>query len=194
MRKWLKLVVIAGLMLLLLTCNFPRPGATDAPTSTPEPNVTVIVATPTEAPTSSPLATPTPPDRTSPLATPTLAVTPSPTATATLTPTAAPSGLTATPTLAPRGDPLGFADPAWTLQEWHHVEGTGEWEGTIKMNVVGGVPPYRSQLENNPIVEGTEVPARWRLCKVMPATVRVWSADGQTAKTSIWIGELGCKP
>ncbi|MGC9350115.1 MAG: hypothetical protein ACP5JG_18390 [Anaerolineae bacterium] len=42
-------------------------------------------------------------------------------------------------------------------------------------------------------MDGLEVQARWRLCKAMPATIRVWSADGQEAETAIWVWELGCE-
>ena len=187
MRKRL-IIVIA---FLLLACNLPNVTAPLAgPTPTPVVYVTVIVATPTAEPVIE--KTTVTPQTTVPTRWPT--PTKSPTATPSPTPTAGTPLPTRTPTLVPPGPPLGFADPAWELKEWHQVEETGEWEGVIKINIVGGAPPYRTQLEDQPIVEGNEVPARWRLCKMMPATVRVWSADGQEAKTPIWIGELGCQP
>jgi hypothetical protein len=43
------------------------------------------------------------------------------------------------------------------------------------------------------MVQGLELPARWRRCKAMPATVRVWSADGQSAEAKIWVWEIGCE-
>jgi hypothetical protein len=77
--------------------------------------------------------------------------------------------------------------------EWHPVPDSGEWEGTLRLNVQGGTPPYRAQLEDHEIVQGLDVPARWRRCKAMPATVRVWSADGQMAEAKIWVWEIGCE-
>jgi hypothetical protein len=91
------------------------------------------------------------------------------------------------------GPPLAFEDPAWELVEWHPLAETGEWEGTLRLHVTGGRAPYQSQLEVGDIVSGLEVPARWRLCRAMPATVRVWSADGQTAHTQIYVWEIGCE-
>ena len=76
--------------------------------------------------------------------------------------------------------------------EWHRIPETDDWEGTLRIHVTGGTAPYRSQLENQEIVDGLEVQARWRLCKAMPATIRVWSADEQVVDTGIWVWELGC--
>jgi hypothetical protein len=120
--------------------------------------------------------------------TPTLTTTLTPTATATLTDT---SDIIAT--TAPPGPPLSFNDPAWEFIEWHHIPDTNDYEGTIRYHILGGTPSYRSQLEDGDIVEGLEVTFRWQLCKPMPATAHVWSADGQTASTRIWVWEVGCE-
>lgn len=186
-KKWMLLMVVVGLLLGSLACNFPGAPSFSSGVATPTPEVYVTVLVVTATADATPVSTEI-------AATATLSVTVTPTATATLTPTATPSGPTPTPTLAPPGPALVFLDPGWELKEWHEASGTGEWEGVIKVNVDGGVPPYRVQLENQEIVAGLELPARWRLCKVMPATVRVWSADGQEASSAIWIGELGCQP
>ena len=171
------------LLLLTLACNFPGLPDFDQvddlfPTETP------TIALSGEEGTAEPQ-----PGSTEP------GVEPSPVSTATPTPT-----LTSTPTLIPTstdtpesGPPLTFQDPGWELVEWHKLPDTGEWEGTIRLRVEGGTPPYLSQLDDKDIVEGLEVTARWRLCKPMPATGRVWSADGQQAETAIWVGELGCE-
>jgi hypothetical protein len=107
-----------------------------------------------------------------------------------VTPTPSP---TATPTPeASSGAPLAFADPAWTLRAWQQIEGTSDWEGEIEIHVTGGRPPYRAQLENRAIVDGLVVTARWQLCRAMPATIRVWSADGQAISQSIWVSGVGC--
>ena len=142
------------------------------------------------SPTSTPTDTPSPEDE--PTATHT------PTSTPSLTPTIAPTATkkptaTSTPTNTPKvGPPMTFQEPAWELVEWHQIEGTGEWEGTIRARITGGTPPYRTRLETNEIVTGLDMPVRWRLCKPMPATIRVFSADGQEIHTAIWVYELGC--
>jgi hypothetical protein len=186
MHTW----IIVALSALALACNFPgwaTPVSEASPTT--ESQTTESAATPILAPTETdvlvkPTALP---------ATATLTVTMTPTATATLTPTATPAGPTATPTLAPPGPPLSFDDPAWELVEWHEVADANEWEGIIRAHVVGGVPPYRFQIEDKPVSDSADLVVRWRLCKAMPATIRVWSADGQQAGTVIWVWELGCK-
>ena len=111
--------------------------------------------------------------------------------TTTLTPTPT---LTLTPTSesVKPGPPLTFLDPPWELLTWR--EDAGDWVGTIRARIAGGTPPYQTQLENQEIVSGLEVPARWRLCKPMPATLRVWSADNQFAQKTIWVYEIGCAP
>ncbi len=182
-------ILIALLLMITLACNFPGlparpfdPGPTDTPAAVPadedeeesdpeEPSVDQDVD-PTETPTAT--ATPTA----------TSTATPTPTATPTLTPTAK--------AIQP-GPPLTFNDPAWELVEWHPIPDSGEWEGILRLNISGGTPPYRAQIENRPIVNGLEVTTKWRLCKAMPATVRVWSADGQQAETAIYVWELGCE-
>jgi hypothetical protein len=186
MRRWL-IVLLLG---VTLACNFP--GLPSRPFDTP-PTETLTPAPEDEEETTDP-ESPDADEEVDP--TETATATPDmPTATPTETPTP-----TATPTLTPTaevviepGPPLTFNDPAWELVEWHPVPGTGEWEGTLRLNVTGGTPPYRSQIENKPIVSGLEVTTKWRLCKAMPATVRVWSADGQQAETAIYVWELGCK-
>lgn len=87
---------------------------------------------------------------------------------------------------------MSFLDPAWELVEWHKLAGTDDWEGTIRAHITGGTAPYRTQLENGDIVQGLDVPARWRLCSAMPATIRVLSADGQDIHKGIWVYEVGC--
>ncbi len=205
----MRIRIIVILAILTLACNFPGwPAPSTAPTSTPQVYVTVLVATPTpeaeeekSTATSTPRPRPTRPTLSTPATvTTTLTLTAIAEATATatasatltLTPTATPDGPTPTPTLAPLGPPLGFADPAWELLEWHKVPDEGDWEGTIRVHVVGGVPPYRFQIEDKPITTSQDLAVRWRLCSPMPATVRVWSADGQEANTPIWVWELGC--
>jgi hypothetical protein len=85
-----------------------------------------------------------------------------------------------------------FQDPAWELTTWQRVPNSNDWQGTLRIRVNGGTAPYRAQLENQAIVNGLDVPARWRICAAMPATIRVWSADGQSAQTTIWVPEVGC--
>ena len=199
MRRWL--IVLCSLT-LVLACNFPGfpglnpslpptetviledlPGETED-TADSQDNDQDIKSTP------HPLETPTPEGS---AGTATLTMTPTPTATvtATATPTATATA-TATPQPIVPGPPLSFKDPAWQLVEWHQIPETNDWEGTIRIHVTGGTAPYRSQLENQEIVGGLEVQARWRLCSAMPATIRVWSADEQVAHTGIWVWELGC--
>ncbi len=189
MRKWLIVLLVS----LALACNFPGlpaawplaaretptsessgPGATDTPTSmpgdvqkTPEPfdTPTVEGAQPSRTPTS--------------------------TATIEATPSSTPQP-TNTPAPAQPAAPLAFQDPAWELVSWEKIPNTDDWQGTLRIYVTGGASPYRSQLEDNAIVNGLDVPARWRLCAAMPATIRVWSDDGQQIQTSIWVSEVGC--
>jgi len=191
-----KIVIpVMGLLLFASACSLPN--FAPAATQTPSVYVTVLVATPTPdaavtiAKVTPTLSTPAPTAMLT--ATATLSVTLTPTTTVTLTPTAIPAGPTGTPTLAPMGDPLAFGDPAWELVVWHAIEDTNDWEGTIRLHIVGGVAPYRFQIEDNPISDTNEVVIRWRICKPMPATARVWSADGQIASTAIWVWELGCQ-
>ena len=191
MRRWL--IVLCSLT-LVLACNFPGfpgvyPALPPTETMTPEdlPGETEDATDPQDddqniKSTPLPLDTPTPEGSTR-TATPTM----TPTATITATPTATP-----TPEPIVPGPPLAFEDPAWELVEWHQIPETNDWEGTLRIHVTGGTAPYRSQLENQEIVDGLEVQARWRLCKAMPATIRVWSADEQVVDTSIWVWELGC--
>lgn len=190
MRKKSLLMIAVGVWLLIvLACNFPGI-AEPASTQTPIVYVTVLVATPTPS-ESAPTATnaaiePTPTDVLT--ATATITTTLTPTATATLTATV--SRPTAT---VPPGPPLSFDDPPWEFVEWHPISETSDYEGIIRYHVIGGTPPYRSQLEDGSIFEELEVTFRWRLCEPMPATARVWSADGQTASTGIWIWPVGCE-
>ena len=180
------MIAIGVWLLIVLACNFPGISG-PAPTQTPIVYVTVMVATPT-------------PSEVTPAstveATPTETLTATATLTTTLTPTAT-ATLTATPSLAtvtvPPGPPLSFDDPAWEFVEWHRISDTNDYEGTVRYHVLGGTPPYRSQLEDGPIFEELEVTFRWRLCKPMPATAHVWSADGQSASTRIWVWEVGCE-
>ncbi len=192
MRKKSRLMIAIGIWLLIvLACNFPGISG-PAPTQTPLVYVTVMVATPTPreaAPTATDPAveiTPTPTETVT--ATAAITTTLTPTATATLTATA--SRPTAT---VPPGPPLSFDDPPWEFVEWHRIPDTSDYEGAIRYHVIGGTPPYQSQLEDGPIVDGLEITFRWRLCEPMPATARVWSADGQAASTRIWIWQVGCE-
>ena len=189
MRKKSLLMIAIGIWLLIvLACNFPGFSG-PAPTQTPIVYVTVLVATPTPseaAPTSTSAIEAIPTDALT--ATATITTTLTPTATATLTDTP----IIATATVPP-GPPLSFDDPSWEFVEWHPVPDTSDYEGTIRYHVIGGTPPYRSQLEDGPIFEELEVTFRWRLCEPMPATARVWSADGQTASTGVWIWPVGCE-
>ncbi|MBN1248047.1 MAG: hypothetical protein JXC32_10345 [Anaerolineae bacterium] len=190
MRRTSALILL--LLILSLACNFPGfPGAAPPgtlPTATPEdaPAEGGDISPGETQPTPAPLETATPEGGTDGGS---ASFTPTPTPTATQTPTPTP---TTTPKAVPPGPPLSFEEPAWTLGPWHQVEGTSDWEGTLDIHVQGGTPPYRSQLEDHEIVEGLTVTARWRLCKAMPATVRVWSADGQSIERQIWVWELGC--
>ncbi len=170
-----RVIVPMVLLLLVLSLACNAPGFGPEPVSTPLPAEVATAIPETEpppeiAPTETPLPRTriVPPERTPPAK--------------------------ATHTAVPTGAPLTFGEPAWELVEWHEVPDTGDWEGTIKVNVVGGTPPYRYQLEDHPIREEPELTARWRLCKAMPATIRVWSADGQHVSTPIWVWELGCQP
>lgn len=191
MRKQSMLLKGLGALLLLLTlaCNFPgfpegwHPLRSTEATATQEIPGTETTPQPGESPeaTPEPLETPGSPLLPSP--------TPSPTATETPTPTPTP---TETPETVSPGPPLAFLDPAWELVTWQQVPNANDWEGTLRIRVTGGTPPYRAQLENQTIVSGLDVPARWRLCAAMPATVRVWSADGQFKQTTIWVPEVGC--
>ena len=195
MRRWL--IVLCSLT-LVLACNFPGfPGVNPAlpPTETATPEdlrgETEDATDPQDdgpgiKSTPAPLETPTP-ETSAGTATPTMTPTLTATATATATPTTTP-----TPQPIVPGPPLSFGDPAWELVEWHQIPETNDWEGTLRIRVTGGTAPYRSQLENQEIVGGLEVQARWRLCTAMPATIRVWSADEQVVDTGIWVWELGC--
>lgn len=190
MRKQSMLLKGLGALLVLLTlaCNFPgfpegwHPLRSTEATATPEIPGTEATPQPGENPeaTPEPLETPGSP-RTSP------SPTPSPTVTATPTPTP-----TETPEEISPGPPMAFLDPAWELVTWQQIPDTGDWQGTLRVRVTGGTAPYRAQLENQTIVSGLDVPARWRMCAAMPATIRVWSADGQFLQTTIWVPGVGC--
>jgi len=167
-----------------------NPDDVDTETPTATPKVTSTDSTPSE---DDPVASDTPTPTLTPTATETATATP----TSTLTPTATKGATaTSTPTNTPKppqpGPPMSFEDPAWELVEWHKLGDTGEFEGTIRARVTGGTPPYRSQLENGDLVRGLDMPVLWRLCKPMPATIRVLSADGQDIHKAIWVYEVGC--
>lgn len=183
MRRWICVLFI----LLSLACNFPGFPGSEFPARPTEP-LTSEDSEP--ASTGSPPATeaegedrPQTPTPTGDIATVIATASPTVTATPTVTPT---------PETIQPGPPLTFRDPAWELASWHRVTDTGDWEGILRLHVDGGTPPYRAQLEDKPIVDGLDLAARWRLCAPMPATVRVWSADGQYAETAIWVYEVGC--
>ena len=194
-----KRTLVALLALLALACNFP--GFPISVTQAPSGGETQPPAQ--EATPSSEGGTATmPPEATTPDAeatetAPAISASETPTATPrpTDTPSPTPAPPTETPTATPPkpGPPLVFLDPAWEWVEWHKIPDTGDWEGTLRLRIQGGVPPYRSQIEDKPIEDGLEVHTRWRLCKAMPASVRVWSADGQFAETKIWVWEVGCE-
>lgn len=154
------------------------------------------IASPTLTSTPQATSTDAPPPEVEATATNTPTVTPTPTATE--KPATAPTATkkpTATSTVTPKpqpGPPMSFLEPAWELVEWHKLGDTGEWEGTLRARITGGTPPYRSRFENNDFVTGLDMPVRWRLCKPMPATIRVVSADGQDIHTGIWVFEVGC--
>lgn len=179
-------IIMVLLVLLTLACNFPGfPDTLPPPASSATPDAEVPADT---TPASEAQTTPAPFETlTEPSEQP--SPTPSLTATATITAT---SDVTPTPGTVQPGPPLAFQEPAWELVEWHQIPGTSDWEGTIRIHITGGRPPYRSQLEDQEIVDGLDVHARWRLCADMPATLRVWSADGQYAQTTIWVPAVGC--
>ena len=156
-------------------------GDSPSPTLTFTPQATSTDAPPPEAEataTNTPTQTLTPTATEKPITAPT--ATKKPTATSTATPKPQP------------GPPMSFLDPAWELVEWHKLGDTGEWEGTLRARITGGSPPYRSRFENNDFVNGLDMPVRWRLCKPMPATIRVQSGDGQDIHIGIWVYEVGC--
>ncbi len=181
--------LLMGLLILTLACALPKGTASPAgPTPTPQVYVTVLVATPTPGGAR--------PTGDVPMPTVTLSATATLSGTAAITATVTPTKAEhakATATPAPPGPPLSFSDPPWSFVEWHPIPNSGDYEGTIALNVNGGTPPYRSQLEDQPIVAGLTIPVRWRLCEPMPATVRVWSADGQQVEAKIWVWKVGCK-
>ena len=210
MRKSLVIILI----LLTLSCNFPGfpdsfnfkkvaepnpempPDTGDTSPEVDEPQQDdsgenpddIDAGSPTSTPTATATNTPSPKDD------PTATHTPTPTLTPTATKKAAPTSThTPTPTYTPKiGPPMTFEDPAWELVGWHKLGDTGEWEGTIRARITGGTPPYRSRFEVNDFVDGLDMPVRWRLCKPLPATIRVISADGQDIHTAIWVTEVGC--
>lgn len=188
MRKW----PIALLVLLLtLACNFPGFPEFGSPTDVPEGEASAEAPSTPEPTTGT---SPEPGEEASPLPqeTPTTGeAIERPTDTPTLTPTPTPTS-TPTPSPAQPGPPLVFLDPAWELVSWERIPNTNDWQGILRLHISGGRAPYCSQLENNAIVNGLDVPARWRLCAPMPATVRVWSNDQQFAETKIYVWEVGC--
>jgi hypothetical protein len=186
----------------------PKTEETDIKVDEPEQDDNENPDVDTGSPTSTPTLTPTATETPKPTSTDSALSEPDPTATDTPTPTATPTATakpvvkptattrptdTSTPTNTPKvGPPMTFADPAWELVEWHKLGDTGEWEGTIRARITGGTSPYRSRFENQDIVNGLDMPVRWRLCKPMPATIRVISADGQDIHIGIWVYEVGC--
>ncbi|MDF1513116.1 MAG: hypothetical protein P1S60_04835 [Anaerolineae bacterium] len=158
----------------------------------------VVISSPTATPKATSTDAPSPDEDPTATHTATATLTPTPTETPTVKPTTtvkatATSTPTSTPTNTPKvGPPLSFEEPAWELVEWHSLGDTGEWEGVLRARITGGTPPYRSQFENQDIVNGLDMPVRWRLCKPMPATIRVISADGQDIHKAVWVYEVGC--
>lgn len=188
-RAWTASLAL-WLLLLSLACNFP--GFPGAATLTIPATEALTEATPSgegpENPVDDVLATPAPLETATPEG---FSASPTPTRTSTVTPTPSPTA-TPTPEAVEPGPPLAFAAPAWTFRAWQQIEGTSDWEGEIEIHVTGGRPPYRAQLEDRAIVDGLIVTARWQLCRAMPATIRVWSADGQAISQSIWVSGVGC--
>jgi hypothetical protein len=170
-------LALIGLVASNLACNAPEPTSavlTDAPTSSPMQETT------------SPETTQAPPQATATLAP--VAITPSSTPTRTPTPTATTTATpTATPTPPPQGAPLVISQPGYELVDWQDLPETGEWEGHLRIVFSGGRPPYTFALENNPPQSENYLYIRWRKCKNVPLTVRVWSGDGQKAHQSIWL-------
>ncbi len=168
-------LALIGLVASNLACNAPEPtpvALTNVPTSsslqeTAPPLTTQIPSTATSTP--APTAT-----------------VPSPMSTATATPTAT-AMPTATPTQPAPGPPLDISQPGYELVDWQDLPDSGEWEGHLRVVFTGGRPPYTFALENNPPQSENYLYIRWKKCKNVPLTVRIWSEDGQEAHKAIWL-------
>lgn len=179
-------LALIGVLASILACNAPTetPASPTEATSTSLPEETApsgATDTPSEA-------TSTPRPVTEPSPTPLS----SPTPTATITPTATQPASRATPTRPSRGEPLVIPDPGFEFVDHQVIPGSGEWEGHLRVQFTGGVPPYEFALENGEPQRENYLYVRWRKCRNAPLTVHVWSADGQEAHKQIWVESPHC--
>ncbi|RLC66024.1 MAG: hypothetical protein DRI48_05660 [Chloroflexi bacterium] len=180
MNRRFRLMALAliGLMAGILACNAPTP-------TPPEPSPTATIDV---SPTSTPHKTPTPstvqksPTPTSPTVTETL------TPTEEITPTVQP-----TPTPPISTGPLDFPVPT-ALHHWESLP-DGRNEATIKLQIIGGAPPYVIHHDLDVFVTWDDTPEitfTAQGCSAIVHTIAVESADGQIARHDYWIPPPWC--
>jgi hypothetical protein len=60
-----------------------------------------------------------------------------------------------------------------------------EWEGYLGIFYVGGSPPFRFAVNDDPPQDQNYLYFRWPLCRPLPLTLRVWSADRSEAVVEV---------
>ena len=180
-------LALIGILASILACNAPTetPAAPTEASATPPPEETVSPSS-TETPSEEEATLP-PPTATKPSSTPVLT-----TPTATIASTVTPLTPTVVPTQLSQGEPLMILDPGFTFVDHQIIPDSSEWEGHLRVQFTGGVPPYTFALESGEPQSENYLYIRWRQCRNAPLTVHVWSADGQEAHKQIWVESPHC--
>jgi len=179
------MLAFAGLVGSILACNAPTP-TPEAPTSTLMPDASATSPSQETLP-----PTPTqwfPPTHTPTSAQPAVTETPS-----TPTPTPSPT-MTPTPTPPISTGPLDFARPD-QLDSWQSLP-DGKYECTIVLQIRGGAPPYTIHHDLDVFTtQQTRPPLVFTAhgCGAIVHTIKVESADGQSAVHDYWIPAPWCE-
>lgn len=173
---------IGFLVIAALACNAPLGG--NGTPSPPPPATSAETIQPIQTPTITPTAGPGPATEETPTLLPTftpIPVTPSLESTLTRTPTptgTSPSSPNATPTEEASSGPLSFT---YTIEWEVSSENPGIAIATVTMNATGGGGGYQYFRDDLP-VDGPVFQYQWATCRGNPGSLRVDSADGQSAR------------
>ncbi len=93
-------------------------------------------------------------------------------------------GYTPLPRVSPvpcTGRSVRLMPPYVFIIDRRRVSGKGEWEGHLGILYRGGCTPYRYAINEGHPEYTNRLYFRWEVCRPMPLTVHVWSADGTEA-------------
>jgi hypothetical protein len=84
------------------------------------------------------------------------------------------------PTLTP-GGPVRLVSPYVWFYVRERLQDTVEWEGYLGILYEGGSEPFLFAVNDNPPQDQNYLYVRWTICRALPLTLHVWSADGSEA-------------